>query len=274
VEQDNLKVAAVQMNSGDNVGDNLRLADSLLMEAARKRCVFALLPENFALMGLREEDKVAVAEKNGDGLIHEFLADAARRHKMWVVAGSLPIKSRKPEHCFGASVVFDDTGKIRACYRKVHLFDVGIPGRDESYCESATMDRGDELLVVDTPIGRLGLSICYDVRFPEMYRLLGEDGATVFSVPAAFTEMTGKAHWHTLLRARAIENLAFVIAAAQHGQHSNGRATFGHSMIIDPWGQVLAELATGNGIAVAEVDISLPHTLRTRFPALQHRYFR
>jgi nitrilase len=272
--QNSIKVAAIQMNSGDNVNDNLRLAGSLLAEAAAEGCVLALLPENFALMGLREQDKIAVAEDEGDGPIQKFLADAARCHGVWVIAGSLPIKSANPELCFGASVVFDDTGASRACYRKIHLFDVALPGRDESYCESATMDGGEELLVIDSPAGRLGLSICYDLRFPEMYRLLSDDGATVFSVPAAFTEMTGSAHWHTLLRARAIENLAYVIAAAQHGRHSNGRTTFGHSMIIDPWGQVLAELAAGNGIAVADIDTSLPHTLRTRFPALQHRHFR
>jgi len=266
-----VRVAAVQMHSGDNLGDNLRLADTLLTDAARQRCKFALLPENFALMGLQEQDKVAIAEEKGKGLIHEFLGDAARRHQMWLVAGSLPMKSPHPELCFGASVVFDSSGEIMACYRKIHLFDVDLPERQESYRESATMDRGIDLCAIDSPLGRIGLSICYDVRFPEMYRLLTDDGATVFTVPAAFTEMTGEAHWHTLLRARAIENLAFVIAAAQHGRHSNGRNTYGHSMIVDPWGRILAERVTGNGLAVAEIDTTLPHTLRKQFPALRHR---
>ena len=268
---DRFKVAALQMLSGDNLGDNLRLADSLLADAARQRCTFALLPENFAFMGRREEDKLELAEAPGKGLIQEFLADAARRHDMWITAGSLPLRSANPDRCFGASVVFDSAGVIRASYRKIHLFDVDLPQHDETYRESATMSRGDELRTVDTPIGTLGLSICYDLRFPELYRGLVDQGATVFSVPAAFTEATGTVHWHTLLRARAIENLAYVIAAAQSGTHSNGRSTYGHSLIVDPWGEVLAERAAGNGIVVAEIDTALPRRIREHFPALDHR---
>lgn len=263
--------AVLQMSSGDNVGDNLRLADSLLSDAARQRCSIAFLPENFALMGRQEEDKVAIAEDRGSGLIQEFLADAARRHKLWVVAGSLPLRAEDPARCYGACVVFDAGGDLRACYRKVHLFDVDVPHAQEQYRESATLSAGSDLAVVDTPLGRLGLSICYDLRFPEMFRALVDEGATAFSIPAAFTEVTGSAHWHILLRARAIENLAYVIAAAQFGTHANGRNTFGHSMIIDPWGKVLAEQASGNIALVAEIDTQLPERIRQQFPALDHR---
>ena len=263
---DSVTVAAIQMCSGDNLGDNLRLADSLLTDAARAGCGFALLPENFALMGLHEEDKLS-----GSGLIHEFLADAARRHNLWIASGSLPLKSADPARCFAANVVFDAQGEMRAVYRKMHLFDVDLPHVDEQYRESETTLAGTAVEVVDTPAGRMGLSICYDLRFPELYRRLLDDGATIFAVPSAFTEATGAAHWHTLLRARAIENLCYVIAAAQFGQHSNGRSTYGHSMIIDPWGEVLAERPSGNGIVVAEIKPDKTSGIRQKFPALDHR---
>lgn len=268
---DGVKVAAIQMCSGDNLGDNLRLADSLLSDAARRECRFALLPENFALMGRREQDKLAVAEEAGSGVIHEFLADAARRHNLWIASGSLPLKSADPARCFAANVVFDTQGDVRAVYRKMHLFDVDLPDVDEQYRESETTLAGEKVATVDTPAGRLGLTICYDLRFPELYRRLLDDGATVFAVPAAFTEATGAVHWHTLLRARAIENLCYVIAAAQFGKHSNGRSTYGHSMIIDPWGEILAERPSGNAIVVARISQGKTSGVRQQFPALDHR---
>jgi nitrilase len=266
-----VRAAAIQMKSGADVQHNLQTIDGLLMDASARGVAIAFLPENLAIMGVRDEDKLAHAEDPGSGPIQEFLADAARRHKLWVVAGSLPLKSPQDGKCYGASIVYDSEGNASPIYRKIHLFDVDLPGRDERYRESATMDYGDDPVVVPSPLGQLGLSICYDLRFPELYRRLVDDGASIFSIPAAFTATTGKAHWHSLLRARAIENLAYAIAAAQHGSHPSGRQTFGHSVIVDPWGQVVAELETGDGIVDADIDTALPGRLRTEFPVLEHR---
>ena len=266
-----VRAAAIQMNSGADVQQNLQTIDGLLEDAASRGVAIAFLPENLAIMGVRDEDKLQHAENPGSGPIQEFLADAARRHKLWVVAGSLPLKSPQEGKCYGASIIYDSDGKASPIYRKIHLFDVDLPGRDERYRESDTMEFGDDYVVVPSPLGQLGLSICYDLRFPEHYRRLVDDGATVFSIPAAFTAATGKAHWHSLLRARAIENLAYVIAAGQHGSHASGRTTFGHSVIIDPWGQVIAELETGDGVIDARIDTALPGKRRAEFPVLEHR---
>ena len=271
VSDERRKVAAVQMSSGDSVDDNLRRAGQLLADAGAQGCVMAVLPENFAFMGRRDQDKVAIAESDGDGRIQAFLADAARRHSMWIVGGSLPLAADRASLVYGACYVFDGAGEARACYRKIHLFDVNLPDSAESYRESASMDRGREVVTTDTPVGRLGLTICYDVRFPELYRRLVEAGATIHSVAAAFTRATGAAHWEALLRARAIENLCYVIAAAQHGRHPNGRETWGHSMVIDPWGRVLAEKDAGDGLVIAEIDPILPNRMRRSFPVLEHR---
>ena len=265
------RVAAIQMSSGDSLEANLRTAERLLLEARSRDCVLAVLPENFAYVGKRDTDKLAIAESAGTGPVQEFLARTAARHSMWIVGGSLPLKTPETELCYGASCVFDADGRALACYRKMHLFDVDLPDRHETYRESASMDPGDEPKTVDTAAGRLGLSICYDLRFPELYRRLVDEGAEMFSVPSAFTFATGTAHWHTLLRARAIENLAYVIAAGQYGTHPNGRTTYGHSMIVDPWGQVVAQQESGDGVVVAEIDLSLSRRLREEFPVLRHR---
>ncbi|MDH4126583.1 MAG: carbon-nitrogen hydrolase family protein [Gammaproteobacteria bacterium] len=266
-----MRVAAIQMNSGADVDANLRLADQLLAGAAADGVGLAVLPENFALMPRKSRDKAAHAEERGQGPIQDFLADASRRLGMWIVAGSMPLVSPQAERVYGACPVYDDRGKQQACYRKMHLFDVKLPDLEESYQESWSMYPGDALAVVDTPIGRIGLSICYDVRFPELFRRLVDQGASVFTVPAAFTKVTGLAHWHVLLRARAIENLAYVIAAGQYGEHSDQRLTFGHSMIVDPWGRILAEQAEGNCHVAAEIDPQLPAKIRAEFPALANR---
>ncbi len=271
---DTARVAALQMNSTADVGQNLEIAGRLLVEAAADGCVLAALPENFPFMGARHRDKLEHAEALGSGPIQEFLNHAASENGLWIVSGSIPLKSSKADRCYGATLVVDAHGNTKSCYRKIHLFDVDLPDRDESYRESASMAPGDELVVQDTPAGCLGLSICYDLRFPELYRRLTEMGAVVLSVPAAFTMVTGTAHWHTLLRARAIENLAYVIAPAQHGQHSDGRSTYGHSLIIDPWGRILAESAEGDGLITADLDLELPHKLRRDFPTLSHRVFK
>ena len=266
-----MRVAAIQMNSGADVDANLALADRLLGEAAADACDLAVLPENFALMPVRSRDKAAHAEQPGDGPIQAFLGAAAKRHGLWIIAGSMPFASPESERVYGACPVFDAAGNLKACYMKIHLFDVKLPGREESYQESYSMYPGDDVVTVDTPIGTVGLTICYDVRFPELYRRLMEAGAVVFTVPAAFTTVTGKAHWHVLLRARAIENLAYVIAPGQYGSHPDERTTFGHSLIIDPWGRVLAEAAEGDRHIAADIDPNMPAQLRSDFPALDNR---
>lgn len=268
-----MRVAAIQMNSGADVDANLALADRLLAEAAADGVTLAVLPENFALMPEKGRDKALHAESRGNGPIQAFLTAASRHHKLWIVAGSMPLQSPAAERVYGACPVYAADGTEQACYLKMHLFDVALPDSAESYQESWSMYPGDDLVCVDTPIGRIGLTICYDLRFPEMFRRLIDDGATVFTVPAAFTKVTGTAHWHTLLRARAIENLAYVIAPGQYGEHADNRSTFGHSMIIDPWGRVIAEQAEGNCHVAADIDPNLPMKLRADFPALDNRRF-
>ena len=266
-----MRVAAIQMNSGADPDRNLELAARLLADAARDDCVLAVLPENFALMPQRGRDKSRHAEQPGTGPIQDFLAETAAKHGMWIIGGSMPLASPEPERVYGASVVVDDRGDARAIYRKIHLFDVDLPDREESYRESHSMYAGDDPVTVDTPAGRVGLTICYDVRFPELYRTLVDDGATVFTVPSAFTAVTGAAHWHTLLRARAIENLAYVIAPGQYGTHPDNRETWGHSLIVDPWGRILAEQSAGNCAVIADIDPGAPEKLRESFPALSNR---
>jgi predicted amidohydrolase len=268
-----VRVAAIQMNSGADVDENLKLTERLLAEAAADACTLCVLPENFALMAQRGRDKAAVAEEPGEGPIQTFLAEASRRHGIWIVAGSMPLVSPEitANRVYGACPVYNAEGELQSTYRKIHLFDVDLVDKQESYRESRSMYPGDEIVTVDTPCGRVGLTICYDLRFPELFRQLVDAGATVFTVPAAFTATTGAAHWHTLLRARAIENLAYVIAPGQFGMHPDGRATYGHSVIIDPWGRVLAEAADGNCHVAADIDVDLPAQLRSEFPALANR---
>jgi len=234
-----------------------------------------VVPENLAIMGRKEADKLEVAEAPGEGPIQAFLGQCARELGMWIVGGTIPIRDEvEPERVAAACLVFDERGRCEARYDKIHLFDVDIPGREESYRESATVVPGVQPVVTTTPLGRLGMAVCYDVRFPELFRVLQAQGAEVFSVPSAFTAPTGRAHWELLLRARAVENLCYVLAPAQSGTHENGRETYGDSMIVDPWGHVIARVAEpGPGLAVAEIDRTLQQELRGRFPALAHRKF-
>jgi nitrilase len=266
-----MRVAAIQLNSGADVERNLARVERLLGDAAADGCNLAVLPENFALMPVRSRDKVAHAEKPGDGPVQDFLADVSRRYGLWIVAGSMPMVSPEAERVYGACPVYDANGEQRACYRKIHLFDVKLPDRDESYQESYSMYPGDDPVAVETPVGIVGLTICYDLRFPELFRHLVEAGAAVFTVPAAFTQATGEAHWHTLLRARAIENLAYVIAPGQFGQHPDQRSTYGHSLIVDPWGRVLAEAPDEECFIAADVNAKTQEKLRGEFPALANR---
>lgn len=259
------------MNSGADVSANLELADRLLGEAVADGCKLAVLPENFALMPERGRDKSMHAEVPGKGPIQSFLSDAGDRHGLWIVGGSIPLTSPDENRVYGASVVVDDGGDTKAIYRKIHLFDVDLPECEETYCESHSMIAGEDSVATDTPIGRIGLTICYDLRFPELFRALVDDGTEVFTVPAAFTTVTGPVHWHVLLRTRAIENLAYVIAPAQYGEHPDGRSTFGHSLVVDPWGRILAERADGNCHVAAEIDPDMTRKLRSEFPVLANR---
>ena len=266
-----MKLAALQMTSGPDVEANLACAAQLLGEAAGGGARLAVLPENFAFMGLADADKRAVAEAEGSGPIQDFLSRIASRLRMWIVGGTLPLRTGADGRVAAASLVFGPDGARAARYDKIHLFDVDIPARKESYRESAHVAPGSRPQVLDTMVGRLGLSVCYDVRFPELFRALSAAGAQLLAVPSAFTAPTGRAHWETLLRARAIENLCYVIAPAQSGFHANGRETYGDSMIVDYWGRILRRLPRGQGCIVADVDLAAQAEVRQNFPALQHR---
>ena len=268
-----MQVAAIQMTSGPEVAANLEQARALLEEAAARGARLAALPENFSFMGLKDADKRQVAESAGAGPVQDFLAAEARRLRLWIVGGTVPLVSGADGRVAAASLVYDSDGVRVARYDKIHLFDVDIPGRAERYRESAHVAPGARATVLDTPVGRLGLSVCYDVRFPELYRHLSANGAQIFTVPSAFTSPTGRAHWETLLRARAIENLCYVVAPAQSGFHPSGRETYGDSMIVDYWGRVLQRVPRGRGCALAEVDLAAQANVRESFPALVHRTF-
>jgi|SRR5712671_5857757 len=263
--------AAIQMTSTPNVPENLAAARALLEQASRRGAVLAAVPENFVIMGLHERDKLAVAETDGDGPIQSWLGQTARDLRLWIIGGTMPLRSAEPDKVAAACLVYNSEGTRVARYDKIHLFDVSIPGRDESYRESASIAAGNVPVVVDTPIGRIGLAVCYDMRFPELFRNLAAQGAEVLSLPSAFTAPTGQAHWDVLLRARAVENLSYVIAPAQTGVHASGRETYGNAMIVDPWGVVLDRVGSGPGIAVADIDKTTQQQVRERFPALKHR---
>lgn len=265
------KCAAIQMASSPNVRSNLLEAEKLIAEAAKAGAKLAVLPENFALMGEHELDKVKISEADGSGPIQDFLADVARKFGVWLVGGTIPIRSEHENKVRASSLVYDHDGQRVARYDKIHLFDVSVPDTDEEYRESDSIDAGSKPVVVDSPFGKLGLSVCYDLRFPELYRNMAAQGAEILIVPSAFTAQTGAAHWEVLLRARAVENLSYVIAPNQGGFHINGRKTFGHSMIIDPWGVVLDCHKSGSGVVIADIDRERLAKVRAAFPALQHR---
>ena len=262
-----MRIAGVQMASGPNVEGNLNEAARLIAMAVEQGAQLVVLPENFAIMGMNERDKVALREPDGDGAIQAFLAATAKRHGIWLAGGSVPLVSSHAGKIRSACLIYDDKGRRAARYDKIHLF--GFEMGSESYREERTIEPGSDVVTVDSPLGRLGLSICYDLRFPELYRAMGE--VDILLVPSAFTETTGRAHWETLVRARAIENLAYVLAPAQGGYHVNGRETHGNSMIVDPWGVVLDRLPRGSGIVVAGVNPAHLRRLRESLPALKHR---
>jgi nitrilase len=264
---DIIKIAAIQMASGPYVAANLSEAERLIEVAANQGAKLVALPEYFALMGFKETDKVTAREEEGKGPIQQFLKSMAKKHKIWLVGGSVPLVSNYPNKVRNSCLVYDDQGQQVARYDKIHLF--GLNLGNEQYHEEKTIESGDVIKVVDTPFGKIGLSICYDLRFPELYRAMKD--VNIIVVPSAFTDTTGKAHWETLVRARAIENLSYVMAPAQGGYHLSGRETHGNSMIVDPWGVVLDRLPRGSGVVIAAMNPKYQASLRASLPALKHR---
>lgn len=263
----NCRIAALQMVSGPRVGDNLATAGRLADEAVAQGAQLLVLPEYFPIIGAADADRVRAREDYGRGPVQDWLADTARRHGVWIFAGSLPLTASVPGKMRNSSLVFDPQGACVARYDKIHLF--GFQKGEERYNESATIEPGRQPVTFDAPFGRVGLSICYDLRFPELFRALGEIDLLV--LPAAFTEVTGRAHWEILLRARAIENQCYVLAIGQGGVHENHRETHGNSMLIDPWGDIVARRDKGAGVVIGELDHARIAEVRTSLPALTHR---
>lgn len=262
-----VKIAGIQMASGPNVSANLSEAERLIEIAVGQGAKLVALPEYFAIMGLKDTDKVKVREKEGQGPIQRFLSKMAKKHQIWLIGGSVPLETESPRKVYNSCLAYDPSGKQIGRYDKIHLF--GLDLGNEHYREEATIEPGKSVVVLDTPLGKIGLSVCYDLRFPELYRAMGEVDLIV--VPSAFTDTTGKAHWETLVRARAIENLCYVLAPAQGGYHLSGRETHGNSMIVDPWGVVLDRLPRGSGVVIAGINPAYQASLRNSLPALKHR---
>lgn len=262
-----MKIAGIQMASGPQVAANLSEAERLIEIAVSQDAKLVALPEYFAIMGLKDTDKIKAREEEGEGPIQRFLAKMAKKHHIWLIGGSIPLRASVAGKVRNACLVFDPNGKLAARYDKVHLF--GLDLGNEHFREEDTIEPGEGVVVLETPLGTIGLSICYDLRFPELYRAMGE--VDIIVVPSAFTETTGKAHWETLIRARAIENLCYVLAPAQGGYHLSGRETHGNSMIVDPWGVILDRLPRGSGVVIASVNAGYQTSLRNSLPALKHR---
>lgn len=265
------KIAAIQMASGPNVSANLIEVSRQILSATQAGARLVVLPENFSIMGMQDADQVKICEEEGSGPIQEFLSEQAKKNKVWIIAGTIPLKSNHEDKVYAACLVYNENGEQVTRYNKIHLFDVHLSVSSETYCESETIEAGNQVVVVDTPFGKIGLAVCYDLRFPELFRQLVLKGAEIIVLPSAFTAITGSAHWEVLLRARAIENLCYVVASAQGGYHVNGRETYGNSMIIDPWGAILDHLPGGSGYVIAEIDIENVKNVRHNFPVLEHR---
>lgn len=262
------RAAVVQLTSSANIQNNLNKIESFFREAHDQDAHLIVLPENFAYMGMKEMDKLNIAETEGEGVIQQAISQLAKRYALWVIAGTIPIRTRN-NRVRASSIVFDSQGRQVARYDKIHLFDVQV-SEQEKHQESLTVEPGDQVITVDTPIGCVGLSVCYDLRFPELYQQLLLKGAEIFSIPSAFTAVTGAAHWEVLLRARAIENLCYVLAANQCSIHENGRHTHGHSMIVEPWGKILGERTDQEGVVVVDIDLQRLKHLRQQFPCNSH----
>ena len=264
------RIAAIQMASGTNVTANLHETARLINDAVKMGAKLIVLPENFALMGVHRDDTFAIAEPEGTGVLQNFLSQQAAKHQIWLVGGTIPLLSDVPNKVTSVSLVFNDKGQCVGRYDKIHLFDVTV-SNEESYNESETYDAGEKICVLDTPFGRLGVAICYDLRFPELFRHMVEQKVELIAIPAAFTASTGRAHWDVLVRARAIENLCYVVAADQGGFHVNGRETYGDSMIVNPWGTVLTRLKRGTGVICSDIEHDRLAEIRQKFPVLKHR---
>ena len=263
-------VTAIQLTSGPNIQANLYEVATYFDEISKLKTKLVVLPENFALMPEHDNDFVRNAEIEGNGPIQEFLIENAKKYKFWIVGGTIPIKTKDKKKVTATTFVYNEKGEIKCRYDKIHLFDVKLPNSDESYNESKVFLHGEKIHVVKTPIGVVGLSCCYDLRFPELFRLQHKKNVEIFILPAAFTEQTGKIHWKTLVKARAIENLCYMITACQGGYHINGRRTHGHSMIVNPWGQTLEEIESGKGFICSKIDQKQLHLIRKNFPVLEH----
>ena len=261
------RAAAIQMASGPSVSANLEEAARLIEDAVSQKAELVVLPEYFCIMGMKDTDKLAVREQPGDGQIQNFLSDTAKRLGIWLVGGSVPLASSESDKVYNSCLVYADNGEQVARYDKIHLF--GLQLGNEHYAEEKTIKAGNKVVTVDSPFGRIGLSICYDLRFPELFRMM--NNVDIILAPAAFTAITGRAHWEVLVRARAVENMAYVIAPGQGGYHVSGRETNGDSMIVDPWGVVMERLPRGPGAVVATLDPEYQASLRTNLPALNHR---
>jgi len=263
--------AAVQMASGPMLAANLEQAARLIGEAARRGAELVVMPESFALISDDSAAMLAAREKPGSGPIQEFLCRQARQHRVWICAGAVPLECDQDDKVRPAYLLYDKAGRQVARYDRIHLFDVTVKGATtERYQESKIMDAGGDIVVTSTPFGRIGLAASYDLRFPELFRAMVVTGVDVILLPAAFTSVTGKAHWEPLVRARAVENLCYVVAAAQGGYHSTGRATHGDSMIVDPWGTILQRLTKGTGVIVSEIDSERIERIRASFPTIDH----
>ena len=268
---DTLRVAAIQMVSGPSKDSNIAAAEQLLGQASKEGAQLAVLPENWAFMGKHERDKLDHGETYGHGPLQEFMSKKASQHGIWIMGGAIPLQSGH-DHVFNSCLLYDPKGECIARYDKMHLFDVCVDKhQNEVYRESNTIAAGNEIVVAETPFCNIGLSICYDLRFPELYRKMLKRDINIITVPSAFTETTGKKHWEPLLRARAIENLCYVIAPNQGGENTKGRVTWGHSMIINPWGDILASMEMGTGVIIADIDLQQLRDLRASFPSLQHK---
>ncbi len=262
------RVGLVQMVSSAKVADNLLQVEHYMAQAKNEQVELVVLPENFAFMGIKDTDKWRIAETYGEGPIQEKISQLAKKFGLWIVAGTIPLKGVGTK-VRSSCIVYDDQGLSVARYDKIHLFDVRV-SEHEAHQESSTVERGNELVVVDTPVGKIGLTVCYDLRFPELYQQLMIRGAQLFTIPSAFTAVTGQAHWEVLLRARAIENLCYVLASNQSGYHENERQTYGHSMVVEPWGRVLVQKETSVGLVTADIDLQRLQQLRQHFPCIEH----
>jgi len=267
LSKQNCRIAALQMVSGPRVGDNLALAGRLVDEAVAQGAQLVALPEYFPIIGAADADRVRAREDFGHGPIQDWLAATAQKHGIWVFAGSIPLTASLPDKMRNSSLAYNPAGECVARYDKMHLF--GFSKGEESYDEAAFIEAGSQPVAVDTPFGRIALSICYDLRFPELYRALG--AVDLILMPAAFTDTTGRAHWEILLRARAIENQCYLLAVGQGGRHENGRLTHGNSMIVDPWGEILDRKQKGPGVVIADLDHARIAEIRESLPALAHR---